>query len=329
MAVTFDLDFEGVPGVVEAVAPGLRRVLAPNPSRFTFHGTGTYVLGSADGVAVIDPGPDRDDHLDALMTALGDATVSHIVVTHTHRDHSPLSRRLASATGAPIVGCGPHGEVRAEDPDDQIDFGVEDDDEVAAASGADGTPENDGHQDGGVDLEHEPDVQLAHGDVLTGDGWTLETVHTPGHTSNHLCFAWLEAMAMFTGDHVMGWSTSVIGPPDGDMGSYLASLEMLLDRDDHTYWPTHGNPITNPHEHVSGLIEHRRQRERQVVSSLGDGLDSIEALVRAHYQHVHHKLWPAAARSLHAHLLDLVDRGVAESATGTCRLTDRYTLVGG
>ena len=327
MAVTFDLDFDGSPGRVDHVAPGLRRLLAPNPSRFTFHGTGTYIVGAGNEVAVIDPGPEREAHHEALLTALDGLRVSHIFVTHTHRDHSPLARRLSAVTGAPIVGCGPHGETRADDPDDVIDFGPLDDDDADAASTPGPAESEEEARDGGVDTEHLPDTQLHDGDVVTGDGWTLEAVHTPGHTSNHLCFAWREASALFTGDHVMGWSTSVIGPPDGDMGAYLESLEKLLERDDEVYWPTHGNPIREPHTYVRGLIEHRRERERQVVESLQTGVDQIEQLVRARYQHVSKRLWPAAARSIHAHLLDLAERGVVASSSGSHRLTDRYELV--
>ncbi len=325
--IAFDLDVDVTPGVCEVVAPGLRRIVANNPSRFTFKGTGTYLVGrpggtAKDAIAVVDPGPDLDDHFDALNIAIGDRPVSHILVTHTHNDHSPLSRRLAEQTGAVIYGQGPHGAVPEPDPEDQIDFGV-----VPEESDLDAPAEDESqrsHTDGGYDASFVPDVAVRHGDVLVGDGWTIDCVHTPGHTSNHMCYGWRETAALFSGDHVMGWSTSVISPPDGDMATYLASLELLLDRQDTTYWPTHGNPITNPHEHVRGFIEHRRGREVAIVELLGSGITTIEQLVRTMYTQVHPKLYSAAARSVHAHLVHLIAMGRVVPATPAARLTDEY-----
>ena len=205
-------------GVVDQVSPLIRRVIARNPSPFTFYGTGTYIVGRGE-VAVIDPGPLLHDHVLALEAALAGERVSHILITHTHSDHSPAAAPLKAATGAPTYGFGPHGSGRPE---------------------ADVRVEEDG------DRDFRPDHEIRDGAVLEGPGWRLEAVHTPGHTSNHLCFALAEERALFTGDHVMGWSTSVISPPDGDMQAYLRALRRLLERDDATYWPTHGPPITQP-----------------------------------------------------------------------------------
>ena len=323
-SISFDLDFAPEYATPDEVAPGLRRVVAKNPNRFTFRGTGTFIVGTKS-LAIIDPGPAIDSHFDALMSTIGDATVSHILVTHTHRDHSPLSARLKDATGAPTFGYGPHGDVPPNDPEDQIDFGdVEDDDQDSNEQEDESQSE---HADGGYDDEFVPDVFVRHGDVLVGDGWTMDCVHTPGHTSNHVCFGWRESNALFSGDHVMGWSTSVISPPDGDMATYMASLEVLLDRTDEVYWPTHGNPITDPHEYVRAFIAHRQGREAAIVELIGSGTTSIEQMVLAMYTQVHPKLYSAAARSVHAHIVHLTENGRVASASGQNRLTDQYSLV--
>ncbi|MEN3160392.1 MBL fold metallo-hydrolase [Tistrella mobilis] len=269
-------------GRLEEVAPGLRRIVARNPSAFTYYGTGTYVVGRGR-VAVIDPGPRIAAHVDALLDGLGDETVSHILVTHTHTDHSPAAALLKAATGARSWGYGPHGAGR--------------DDGGARV------------EEGG-DLDFDPDHRLADGDVIAGDGWTIEAVHTPGHTSNHLCFAWKEAGILFSGDHVMGWSTSVIAPPDGEMGSYLRSLTRLLDRPETVYWPTHGPAITDAHAHVRAFIAHRAERETQILDRLALGPAGIMGMVREIYAAVDPRLHPAAARSVLAHLLHMHDRGL-------------------
>ena len=334
--ITFDLDFEVDYGRVDEVAPGLRRVVANNPSRFTFRGTGTYIFGSgnlgsgnlgsepAGSLAVVDPGPDLSSHLDALTDAIGDSRLTHIFVTHTHNDHSPLARRLSELTGAVTYGFGPHGDVPPPDPEDRIDFGPDQLGSEGDAAHDDGRERTE-HHDGGFDAEFTPDVLVRHGDVIVGDGWTIDCIHTPGHTSNHMCFGWREQRALFSGDHVMGWSTSVIGPPDGQMATYLASLELLLDRDYEVYWPTHGHPIRNPREHVAAFIEHRKAREEAIVGHLGRGVSTVEQLVREIYQHVSPKLYPAAASSVHAHLIHLVAMGRAASSTDRVRLTDTYS----
>jgi glyoxylase-like metal-dependent hydrolase (beta-lactamase superfamily II) len=264
---------------LEQVAPGVRRLLAPNPSHFTFTGTQTYVVGMGE-VAVIDPGPDDPDHVEALIRALSGERVSAILVTHTHRDHSPASRPLAAATGAPIIGCAP--------------LAIADDGPRADAA---------------FDFDYAPDLVLADGGRVAGDDWTLAAVATPGHTSNHLCFAFPERSALFTGDHIMGWSTTIVSPPDGDMAAYMASLERLLERDDDIYFPTHGPAIETPREHVKALIAHRRGREAQIVGQLAAGEGRIPAMVRALYTDIDPALHPAAARSVLAHLIDLRERG--------------------
>lgn len=268
-------------GVAETVAPGIRRVVARNPGAFTFHGTGTYIVGHG-AVAVIDPGPDLDDHVAALLAALSGETVSHILVTHTHLDHSPAARPLKAATGAPILGFGPHG-------------------------GRDGVLAT--RVEEGADEAFEPDVRLRHGDVLHGRDWTLEAVHTPGHTSNHLCFAYRDGNALFSGDHVMGWSTTVVVPPDGDMAAYIASLGALIERGEETLWPTHGPPIHEPRDYIRDLIDHRRARERQILSALAIGPSTVPHMVATIYDDVPKSLHAAAGCSVLAHLIDLIARG--------------------
>jgi glyoxylase-like metal-dependent hydrolase (beta-lactamase superfamily II) len=265
-------------GRVERLGPRVRRVLAPNPSPFTYTGTQTYIVGEGD-VAVIDPGPGLDEHVDALIAALGGERVAAILCTHTHRDHSPASRPLAAATGAPIVGCAP---LSFEDAGPRADESF--------------------------DPDYRPDRILADGERLGGEGWTLRAVATPGHTSNHLCLALDEERALFTGDHVMGWSTTVVAPPDGDMADYMASLERLLARDDQVYYPAHGPAVEDPRGHVRRLIEHRRMRERQIIGQIEQGEGRIPAMVAAMYADIDPRLFPAAGRSVLAHLLDLERR---------------------
>jgi glyoxylase-like metal-dependent hydrolase (beta-lactamase superfamily II) len=261
-------------------SPLVRRLLAHNPSPFTFTGTGTFVVGRGT-VAVIDPGPADSAHIAALIDGLKGETVSHIVITHTHMDHSPAAPALAAATGAEIVGCAPL---------------VLSDDGPRA--------------DAGFDVSYAPDRVMREGDSVSGPGWTLTAVATPGHTSNHLCFALEEEKALFTGDHVMGWSTTVVAPPDGDMAAYMASLAKLLDRDDAIYHPTHGEPVTEPQRFVRHLIGHRKQRENQILKLLGEGAKPIPAMVAVMYASVDKRLHPAAGRSVLAHLIDLEARGL-------------------
>lgn len=263
-------------GLAERLEPLVRRVLAPNPSPFTFTGTETYIVGASHEVAVIDPGPNDPDHLAALLAAIGPAKVMAICCTHTHRDHSPAATPLKALTGAQVIGC----DVLA----------LEDDGPRADAS---------------FDMTYAPDRVLRDGESLTGPDWTLTAIATPGHTSNHLCFALQESGALFTGDHVMGWSTSVVSPPDGDMAAYMASLDRLYARTDRVYYPAHGAQVDKPQQLVRGMIGHRRQRERQIVKLLEEGLGMIVDMVPRMYKGVDQGLWPAAGRSVLAHLIDL------------------------
>jgi len=289
-----DLSFEY--GRLESIAPGLRRIVADNPSPFTFKGTGSYVVGSGE-VAVIDPGPDLVEHIEALLAGLAGERVTHILITHTHRDHSPAARMLKEATGAPTFGFGPH------------------------AGGVRGEP---GSEEGG-DWDFVPDVALRDGERVDGSGWHFEAVHTPGHTSNHLCFALADSGILFSGDHVMGWSTSVISPPDGDMAAYMASLDKLLGRRDAVYWPTHGPAITEPAAHVRAFIAHRREREAGILDCLAAGPARIDAIVERLYVGLQPGLRRAAGRSVLAHLVDLVTRGRVVS-DGSPTLDSEYRL---
>src|SRR5215813_7236316 len=283
-------------GTLEPVAPGVRRIVANNPGPFTFKGTGTYVVGEGE-VAVIDPGPDLAEHVAAMLASLADEQVTHILVTHTHRDHSPAAKALKEATGAPTYGFGPHaGGKRGE-------AGVEE----------------------GGDWDFAPDVVVREGDEIARGKWRFEAVHTPGHTSNHLCFALPDRGILFSGDHVMGWSTSVIAPPDGDMAAYMASLEKLLRRDDAVYWPTHGPAITEPKDHVRAFIAHRREREAGIIACLEADIGQIDAIVDRLYVGLQPGLRRAAGRSVHAHLLDLVGRGMVDS-DGPANIDAHYRL---
>ncbi len=268
-------------GLCEPLEPLVRRVLAPNGSPFTYTGTQTYLVGTMEGLAVIDPGPDLPEHLAALEAAIGQAEVVAICCTHTHRDHSPAAAPLAAATGAPVIGCAPL-VIESDEP----------------------------RADAPFDADYRPDRVLADGETISGPGWTLAAVATPGHTSNHLCYALEESGALLTGDHVMGWSTTVVAPPDGDMAAYMASLETLHARDDRVYYPAHGPAVRNPRRLVRGMIGHRRQRERQILKLLGQGAQAIPELVPQMYKGLDERLWPAAGQSVKAHLIDLERRGL-------------------
>lgn len=290
-----ELDFSY--GEVSHVAPGIRRVIAENPSPFTLYGTGTYILGRGE-VAVIDPGPADGAHITKLLEALEGETISHILITHTHMDHSPGCRLLQAHTDAKSYAYGPHGAGKLEQ----------------------GVPVEEGG-----DMEFEPDELLRDGDVLTGGDWSVECVYTPGHTSNHMCYHLRESKALFTGDHVMGWSTSIISPPDGDMGAYMASLNRLLERDDAVYWPTHGPCIDDPKPHVQAFIEHRLARERQIISCIEQGVHRIEDMVPMMYTELPEFMYPAAARSVLASMEHLVGNG-ALKADGGVQLDAAYQL---
>lgn len=281
MAIPFDRSFDAPYGESLAVSSLIRRVLAPNPSPFTFKGTGVYIVGETDA-AVIDPGPAIPQHIEALKRALAGRTLAHILVTHTHSDHSPAARALKEWSGATTFGHGAHGGGKTEDG-------------VVVEEGGDRT--------------FEPDVHVKDGDVIAGNGFTIECVFTPGHTSNHMCYALREEKALFTGDHVMGWSTTVVAPPDGDMRAYMASLRKLLARDDAILWPTHGGPVRDPKPFLRAYVEHRLEREAQILSCLESGVETIPEIVARIYADVDPRLHPAAARSVQAHLIQLCEEG--------------------
>jgi glyoxylase-like metal-dependent hydrolase (beta-lactamase superfamily II) len=295
------------------VSPTIRRVVAENPSKFTYHGTGTYIVGAGDDVVVIDPGPTLDSHRDALEVALRGHRVTAILITHCHADHSPLAVWLHDLTGAPTVGFGPH--PRLDDPDADDPLTGDDDDAGAVVEES-------------TDYDFRPDVVVADGDLAAdGTGFTLRAVHTPGHTSNHLCFSLDDEQALFTGDHIMGWSTTVIGPPDGDMRAYFDSLRKVQGRDDHVFWPTHGSPVTETKPFIEAFLAHRLDREAQVLAAVRDGQTSIAAMVEVLYADVRKELHKPAARSVLAHLVKLVDDGVVTIDDGPPRLRATYRPV--
>jgi glyoxylase-like metal-dependent hydrolase (beta-lactamase superfamily II) len=281
MAIPFIREFNAPYGESVRVSPLIARVLAKNPGPFTFKGTGVYIVGDKE-VAVIDPGPLIDEHVAALRRALEGKRVSHILVTHTHSDHSPAAEPLKRWCGATTFAFGPHGS---------------------------------GHHDEGPRVEEGgdqnfvPDVRLRDGDVIKGSGWTIEAVHTPGHTSNHLCFGLREEKALFSGDHVMGWSTTVVTPPDGNMREYMDSLRKLQTRSDRILYPTHGAPVTDPAPFLEAYLEHRLDREAQILACLGQGVGTIPEIVERLYVDVDRRLHPAAARSVLAHLIQLSEEG--------------------
>jgi glyoxylase-like metal-dependent hydrolase (beta-lactamase superfamily II) len=306
-------------GAVTEVAPLVRRVIAENPSKFTYRGTGTYIVGSGD-VAVVDPGPDLDSHRDALASALSGERVRAILVTHCHADHSPLAAWLAAESGASTFAFGPHPQPLWEvGPDDDI---------------VDGDPDDDAGDTGGarveesVDTAFTPDVVTRTGDVVMhGRGWTMTALHTPGHTSNHTSFVLDDGAAttLFTGDHVMGWSTTVVAPPDGDMAAYIESLRVVAGRHDAVAIPTHGPPIPEPAGYVDALIAHRLERERQVLDAVRSGLATVPAIVAALYTSTPKRLHKAAGRSVLAHLVKLVDEGAVTVADPRPRLDSTFS----
>ena len=288
--IPFNKSLVLAPDTVDEPMPGIRRLMANNPGPFTFKGTVSYIVGRGK-VAIIDPGPAMDDHIAAVLGAVAHETVTHIVVTHTHLDHSPAAAAVKQATGARSFGFGPHGSGRAEERAG-IELGVVEE---------------------GGDHEFRPDIVLRDGDTLNGPGWSLTATETPGHTSNHLCFALPEEQVLFTGDHVMGWSTSVIAPPDGDMSAYLRSLDKLLKRDDARYWPTHGPAIDDPKPYVRAFIAHRRERTDAILARLRAGDRTIPEIVAKVYIGLDPRLTAAAGRSVLAHLIAMIERGIAES----------------
>jgi len=282
--IPFDKSFSLEPDQVQEVAPGVRAIVADNPSPFTFKGTISYIVGRGQ-VAIIDPGPDDVVHVAALLDAVRDETVTHIFVTHTHRDHSPAAAKIKDATGAKVLAQGPHrparplhtGEIR--------------------------------RLDASVDLDFRPDITLADGEIVNGKGWTLQAVATPGHTANHMAYAFKEADLLFAGDHVMAWSTTIVAPPDGAMSDYMASLHKLAERSEPLYLSGHGAPVRDAPRYVQYLIRHRQAREASILHRLGKGAADIPTIVRAVYIGLDPRLVSAAALSVLAHLEELVARG--------------------
>ena len=290
--MNFDRSLDVAAGALVPLSPLVSRLLAPNPGPFTFKGTGVHIIGAGRQVAVIDPGPALPGHIAALRQALGTRQVSHILVTHTHRDHSPAAAALKAWSGAQIYGVT----------------------SPAAAASAEGLV------DEAHDHDFAPDVIVSDGMLIGGDGFLLECVATPGHTANHMCYALVQEKALFSGDHVMGWSTSVIAPPDGDMGAYLASLEKLAARDERIFYPTHGSPIADPRDWLDQLIVHRRLREAQILAALARGAGTVAALVEKLYPDLAPVLRPAAAQQVAAHLQLLQARDLVSPEGGGWRV---------
>jgi glyoxylase-like metal-dependent hydrolase (beta-lactamase superfamily II) len=292
MAIPFIREFDATYESEVRVSPLISRIVADNPGPFTFKGTGVYIVGNTD-VAVIDPGPDDASHVDALKRALEGRRVTHILVTHTHSDHSPAAKPLKEWSGAKTYAFGPHGSGKL-------------DDSVRVEEGG--------------DMQFVPDVRVKDGEIIAGNGFTFECVFTPGHTSNHMCYALKEENALFTGDHVMGWSTTVVTPPDGDMAQYMASLKKLMARDDATLYPTHGAPVTTPKPFLAAYLEHRLDREKQIVACIRDGLSTVPEMVARMYADVDKRLHPAASRSVLAHLIQLEGEDRVVNSGGRYRI---------
>jgi glyoxylase-like metal-dependent hydrolase (beta-lactamase superfamily II) len=300
--IPFDKSFNLVPGKVEEVMPGVRRLLCNNPSPFTFKGTVSYIIGKGK-VAIVDPGPDDPAHIAALLDAVRGETVMHIFVTHTHMDHSPAVPAVKAATGAEVLAEGPHRPSR------MLNVGE--------------AP----RMEGSNDTAFQPDWALADGEVVSGPGFTIEAVATPGHTANHMAFAFKEANILFSGDHVMAWSTPVVAPPDGSMGDYMASLDKLRGRPEQIYFPGHGGAVTNAPRFVAAYILHRKAREAAIVRQLEKGESDIPVLVSAIYANLDPRLTRAAGMSVLAHLEDLVARGTIAS-DGPPSIAGRYRFAG-
>ena len=298
--VPFNRNFPLSPGVVDEVRPGVRRILCDNPSPFTFTGTVSYIVGRGK-VAIIDPGPDNEAHAATLLDAVRGETVTHILVTHTHRDHSPNTARIKAATGATVYAEGPHRASRPRFESEKH------------------SPES------GADRDFKPDVAVRHGEIIDGAGWKLVAVATPGHTANHLAFAWPDRNINFVGDHVMGWSTTIVAPPDGSMIDYMASLERLTQREEELYFSGHGPEIAEGPRYVRFLIRHRQARETSILHRLAKGEADIPTMVRAIYIGIDPRLIHAAGYSVLAHLEDLVARGIV-ATDGDPVIGGRYRL---
>jgi glyoxylase-like metal-dependent hydrolase (beta-lactamase superfamily II) len=272
-------------GVPRELAPGVQRIVANNPGPFTFKGTNTYIVGTGSDLALIDPGPEIADHRRAILDTIGGRKLTHILITHTHRDHTDGLPALLAATGAKTAGFGRRARERGT--------------KRTSPSGSEF-----------VDQDFIPDVPLAHGSRLAGDGWAFTALHTPGHAPDHLCFALEGTKILFSGDHVMGWNTSVIAPPEGNMGDYMRALELLGERSDEVYFPGHGGQISEPQRMVKAFLLHRRMRENAILDCIRNGTDTIDAIVPAIYRDLDPRLVNAAALSVRAHVEHLIARGL-------------------
>jgi glyoxylase-like metal-dependent hydrolase (beta-lactamase superfamily II) len=294
----FDLEFQPAYGTAVKVAENVQRLTVNNPSAFTFHGTNSYIVGDRS-VAVIDPGPEDEAHFQALIRALEGREVTHIFVSHTHRDHSPLAKRLKAATGAITVAEGPHRAARPLHEGERNPFAES------------------------ADSDFVPDLALGDNESVTGDGWTLTALHTPGHTANHAAFALDRDGIVFSADHVMAWATTIVAPPDGAMSDYMASLDSLLERDDRLFLPGHGGPVNDPAAFMRGLRTHRRMREKAVLTRIKAGDRTIADMVKVIYRSTDPRLHGAAALSVLAHIEDLIEKGLVET-DGPPSLTGIY-----
>lgn len=295
--IPFVREFDFEYGRCDALSPRVRRIVAPNPGPFTYTGTGVYIIGHGD-VAVIDPGPVDEAHIEALDRALEGERVTHVFVTHHHLDHSPLAHPLAKKHGCKVYGYGPQaiapagGEVRLE---------------------------------AGDDVGFRPDVEISDDEIFDGGNWRVQALHTPGHTSNHVCYALLDENILFCGDHVMAWSTSVISPPDGSMGDYLAQLRRIRDRKYDRLWPTHGPAVEEPESFIQAYIDHRMEREHQILEQIEAGHSNVRDMVGVIYAKIDKRLHPAAAHSVLAHLIHMVETGRVQ-CEGTPSLSSEYRL---
>jgi len=297
MPIPFVKEIEFEYGRVDQISPLIRRVIARNPGSFTYTGTGVYVIGRGE-VAVIDPGPEIEEHFQALVQALEGETVTHVLVTHSHMDHSPLAKRLAAWAGCQVYAKGPAYPTAS-----QI------------------------RMEAGDDLDFKPDVVIGDDWTCSGQGWTIDGIETPGHTANHMCYALREENALFSGDHIMGWSTSIVSPPDGNMGRYLESLRKVQQRDFDIIYPSHGAPIKdNPHGFIEAYIQHRIAREEAIVGAVSNGCELIVDVVRTVYTDIDKSLQPAACHSVLGHMIDLCERGVLESSEGEALINARYRI---
>ncbi len=286
--IPFDKDLKLAPDTVDEPMPGIRRIMANNPGPFTFKGTVSYIVGRGK-VAIVDPGPDDAAHIGALLDSVRNETVTHIFVTHTHRDHSPAVPAIKAATGAKVYAEGPHRAARP------LHIGEHN------------------PLDASADRDFRPDVALKDGEIVTGDGWSIEAVTTPGHTANHMSYALRDKSVLFAGDHIMAWATSIVAPPDGAMSDYMASLAKLAQRSEGIYFPGHGPAITDASRFVSYYILHRKAREASILHRLAKGATDIPTIVRAIYIGIDPRLTGAAGLSVLAHLEDLVARGLVET----------------